>query len=90
MSFTAIIALVLVALVLLSLLFIFFKVFFALLPVALIAIVIIWLFYKFTGRKNDNMPSSGNYYDYFRSNSRPDNSRPRKRARNVKTKDVDK
>ena len=84
-----IVILVLVALIILSLLFVLFKAFILLLPVAIIAILLIWLIYRFTGRKNkDNMPSSGNYHAWFNSSS--SSSRPRKKARNVTTKDVDK
>ena len=37
------------------------------------------------------MPSSGNYYDWFKNvNSTQSQSRPRKQAKNVTTKDIDK
>ena len=82
-----IVTLVLVALIILSLLFVLFKAFILLLPVAVIAILIIWLIYRFTGRKNqDNMPSSGSYREWFKASG----PRPRKKARNVTTKDIDK
>ena len=91
MSFLGIVTLVLLALIILSLLFVFVKAFILLLPVALIAIAIIWLI-GFTERKNkNNMPSSGNYYDWFKNvNSTQSQSRPRKQAKNVTTKDIDK
>ncbi|MBW8013269.1 hypothetical protein E0712_01765 [Lactobacillus helveticus] len=90
MSFLGIVTLVLIALIILSLLFVFFKAFILLLPVALIAIAVIWLIGWFTGRKN-NMPSSGNYYDWFKNvNSTQSQTRARKKAKNVTTKDIDK
>lgn len=89
MSLMGIVTLVLVALIILSLLFVLFKAFILLLPVAIIAILIIWLVYWFTGRKNkNNMPSSGTYREWF--NTSTPGTRPRKKARNVTTKDIDK
>ncbi|MCO0807254.1 hypothetical protein QFX17_04590 [Lactobacillus helveticus] len=92
MSFLGIVTLVLIALIILSLLFVFFKAFILLLQVALIAIAVIWLIGWFTGRKNkNNMPSSGNYYDWFKNvNSTQSQTRARKKAKNVTTKDIDK
>lgn len=92
MSFLGIVTLVLIALIILSLLFVFFKAFILLLPVALIAIAVIWLIGWFTGRKNkNNMPSNGNYYDWFKNvNSTQSQTRARKKAKNVTTKDIDK
>ena len=90
MSLMGIVTLVLVALIILSLLFVLFKAFILLLPVAVIAILIIWLIYRFTGRKNqDNMPSSASYREWFKATSTT-GPRPRKKARNVTTKDIDK
>ncbi|AGQ23227.1 hypothetical protein lhe_0689 [Lactobacillus helveticus CNRZ32] len=53
------------------------------LPVALIAIAVIWLIGWFTGRKNkNNMPSSGNYYDWFKNvNSIQSQTRARKKLK---------
>lgn len=92
MSFLGIVTLVLIALIILSLLLVFFKAFILLLPVALIAIAVIWLIGWFTGRKNkNNMPSSSNYYDWFKNvNSTQSQTRARKKAKNVTTKDIDK
>lgn len=92
MSFLGVVTLVLIALIILSLLFVFFKAFILLLPVALIAIVIIWLVGWFMGRKNhNNIPSSGNYYDWFKNaNSTQPHAHSRKQAKNVTTKDIDK
>lgn len=92
MSFLGIVTLVLIALIILSLLFVFFKAFILLLPVALIAIAVIWLIGWFTGRQNkNNMPSSGNYYDWFKNvNSTQSQTRALKKAKNVTTKDIDK
>lgn len=84
MSLAGIIVLVLVAAIILSILFSLFHVFVALLPVAIIAIVIIWLVVKISSKKNGNAPSSNNV------NSFTNSSNGRKKARNVKTKDVDK
>lgn len=89
MSFWGIVTLVFVALVLLSLLFVFFKAFIFLLPVGLIAIALIWLIGWFSGRKNKTNMPSGNYYDWFKSNTSTQRT-TRKQARNVTTKDVDK
>lgn len=92
MSFLGIVTLVLIALIILSLLFVFFKAIILLLPVAIIAIAIIWLISWFTKKKNgNNIPSSGNYYDWFKNtNPNQSNKRTRKQARNVTTKDIDK
>lgn len=92
MSFLGIVTLVLIALIILSLLFVFFKAFALLLPVALIAIAVIWLIGWFTRKKNkNNMPNGGTYYDWFQnSNSVESHTRPRKQAKNVTTKDIDK
>ncbi|QJD73272.1 hypothetical protein [Lactobacillus acetotolerans] len=91
MSFMGIVGFVLLAVVILSVLFALFHIFFALLPVAIVAILIIWLIYRFTGKGgNDNTPTSGGYYDWFSNENDPNTRPPRKKARNVKTKDVDK
>ena len=87
MSLVGIIILVLVAVVILSILFSLFHVFVALLPVAVIAIVIIWLIVKFSAKKSGNKPSNaGNPNPFKNTNS----NNGRKKARNVKVKDVDK
>lgn len=87
MTFSSLLLLVLIAVIVLSLLFVFFHVFIILLPVALVAFMVIWLIYHFSGRKNNHSLSSN---DWFNQSSfyRDINERPRKKARNVKTKDV--
>ncbi|MBD5431416.1 hypothetical protein [Lactobacillus agrestimuris] len=88
MTFASILILVLIAAILLSLLFVFFHIFIYLIPVALIAALIIWLIGKFSKNKTkDNILSSRINFEDF-SNSGP-KSNSRKRARNVKVKDVD-
>ena len=84
MTFMQIIVLVLVAVLILTILI-------ALLPVGIVAALIIWVMYLFTKKKNkDNMPSSGNFSDPFKQEDESERSSKRKKARNVKTKDVDK
>lgn len=91
MTFMQIIVLVLVAVLILTILFALFHIFIALLPVGIVAAVIIWVMYLFTKKKNkDNMPSSGNFSDPFKQEDESERSSKRKKARNVKTKDVDK
>lgn len=82
MTFLSIAVLVLVALIILCLLFVFFQMFFALLPVALIAVLLLWLLYHFFRRKT--APAKPETFDG------PQQTRTRKQARNVSTKDVDK
>lgn len=93
MTFGGILILVLAAVIILALLFVFFHVFIALLPVALITAIIIWLIYRFTAKKNNaNILNKENDYntDWFSDfDSNANQSEPRKKARNVKVKDID-
>lgn len=88
MSLVGIIVLVLVAVIILSILFSLFHIFVALLPVAVIAVIIIWLLFKFSAKKSGNTMASGSFSNPFKETNTPKNGR--KKARNVKTKDVDK
>lgn len=85
MTFTSILTLVVVATIILALLFVFFHILVALLPLAIIAILVLWLVNKFSGKKSQEVSSSTVFY----RESGADNP-PRKKARNVTTKDVDK
>lgn len=88
MSLMGIIILVLVATIILSILFSLFHVFVALLPVAIIAVVIIWLLVKISAKRNGNEKSDvGISNPYMKSDT---SNKGRKKARNVKVKDVDK
>ncbi|WEV71382.1 hypothetical protein OZY43_02985 [Lactobacillus sp. ESL0785] len=90
MSFWGIVGLVLLAVIALSMLFAFFHIFFMLLPAIIVIALVIWLINHFT-KKDDipNTPSSGSssWYDWRSDNN---TQTKRKKARNVKTKDVDK
>lgn len=88
MSLVGIIVLVLVAVIILSILFSLFHIFVALLPVAIIAVIIIWLLVKISAKKSGNTMTSDNFSNPF--NNSKSSSTGRKKARNVKTKDVDK
>ncbi|MDF7683711.1 hypothetical protein PT287_09395 [Lactobacillus sp. ESL0679] len=89
MSFWGIVGLVLGAAIILIMLFAFFHILFMLLPAIIVIAVIIWLINHFT--KNDDYEhtpssSSGNWTNWQNSSVKP----KRKKARDVKTKDVDK
>ncbi|RVU70280.1 MULTISPECIES: hypothetical protein [Lactobacillus] len=89
MTFAGIVSLVLVAAIVLALLFVFFHIFIALIPVAAVAILLIWLYYRFFAKKDKNLSSTKTQteYDWFRSYS--NQTPPRKKAKNVTTKDID-
>ncbi|WEV39136.1 hypothetical protein OZX58_02550 [Lactobacillus sp. ESL0680] len=89
MSFWGIVGLVLGAAIILILLFAFFHILFMLLPAIIVIALIIWLINHFTKNDdNENKPSgTSSNWTGWRDNQ---NQTKRKKARNVKTKDVDK
>lgn len=93
MSFWGIIGLVILAVIILSFIFAMFHVFFLLLPAILIIAGLIWLINHFTKKDDDKFDTfynNTNFYNW-RGQKNGDPSKPkRKKARNVKTKDVNK
>lgn len=88
MSITSIILLVIAAIVVLAILFTFFHFLIALIPVAIIVGFVLWLISYIDRKRHGEQISSGESFTWFRPDQ-PGEEPPRKRARNVTTKDVD-
>lgn len=83
MTFISILFLVLIAAILLAILFTFFHILIGLIPIAFVVAIVIWLINRFS-KNNKSEQLTNDQYFYYRKESNG-----RKRARNVKTKDID-
>ena len=91
MSFISIFILVLIAAIILAILYAFFHMLIVFIPVIFIVAIGIWIINRLCAKKGDSdltQKEEFSRFDYF-SNYRNSESKKRKQARDVTTKDID-